>query len=155
MAGILIPKLSDPHIYWVMQTFSSNIFPQLTYFFFFLEYQQAFLVVVWQIFPGEKSKHICLLIPDKERSIPKIYQCKDTTKVQLGEMVNYLGVIFRNIDEVLHIGAEMTQGQLHHRRPPKYGRHSTGNLEHIAHGTGSSRGRRLSFPDASVDLSLV
>lgn len=43
-------------------------------------------------------------------SIPKIYQCKDTTKVQLGEMVNYLGVIFRNIDEVLHIGADMTQG---------------------------------------------
>lgn len=27
VAGILIPKLSDPHIQWIMQTFSSIIFP--------------------------------------------------------------------------------------------------------------------------------
>lgn len=42
----------------------------------------------------------------------------DHTKVNFREPRRFIGVTYRNLFEDLLIGAEMTQKQLHHKRPP-------------------------------------
>jgi hypothetical protein len=45
---------------------------------------------------------------------PTTDQSTNTTKVQLGEPMSFIGVASRNMGERLLTGAEMTQRQLHH-----------------------------------------
>lgn len=63
--------------------------------------------------PGEKQ-HAHLVTPDRD---PITDQSTDTTKGQLGEPMNSLGFVYRNMGERLLTGAEMTQRQLHHQCP--------------------------------------
>ena len=74
---------------------------------------------VWQYktFPGEKQ-YICLLTSEWN---PTTDQSTDTTKVQLGEPMSFIGVTYRNMGEELLIGTEMTQRQLHHQGPFQHG----------------------------------
>lgn len=54
-----------------------------------------------------------LLTPDWE---PTTEQSMDITKVQLDEPVSFIGVAYRNMNEELLSGAEITQTQLHHHQ---------------------------------------
>lgn len=42
----------------------------------------------------------------------------DTTKVQLGKLMSFVGVIYRNIGEELLVRADMNQRQMHYQSPP-------------------------------------
>jgi hypothetical protein len=57
------------------------------------------------IFPGETG-FICLFILDRE---PTTNQSTDTTKVQLGTQMGFIGVIYMAIGEKLLTGVEMIQ----------------------------------------------
>ena len=48
------------------------------------------------------------------------YQSTNTTEVQLGVPVSFIGVTYRNMGEELLIGTEMTQRQLHHQGTPQH-----------------------------------
>lgn len=48
-------------------------------------------------------------------------QSVDAIEVQLSEPMSFIGATYRNMGEGLFIGAEMTQGQFHHRGPPQHG----------------------------------
>lgn len=45
---------------------------------------------------------------------------RDTTKVQLGEPMGFIGVTYRIIDERLLAGAEVIQRQLHSKPTPAW-----------------------------------
>ena len=62
-------------------------------------------------------RNILLLIPDSE---PTTEQSMDTSKVQLGEPVSFIGVSHRITDEGLLTGAEMTQRQLSPQLTPAW-----------------------------------
>ena len=47
--------------------------------------------------PG-KMQHTCLLTPDRDLTRD---QCTDTTKVQLGEPMSFIGVTYRSVGEGL------------------------------------------------------
>lgn len=51
-----------------------------------------------------------LFTPDRE---PMTDHSSDATKVQLGESMSFIGVTYRNVDELLTV-AEMAQRQLYH-----------------------------------------
>lgn len=71
-------------------------------------------LLLWdKTFPGEMQQ-TRLLAPDRE---PMTDQSLDTTKVQLGEPMSFIGFIHKNMSEGLLIGAEMTEKQ----SPPKLG----------------------------------
>lgn len=56
------------------------------------------------------------ITPDRE---PRTDQSKDIMKIQLGEPLNFIGVISRSVVGLLFTGAEMTQRELYHKKPPK------------------------------------
>jgi hypothetical protein len=39
-------------------------------------------------------------------------------EVQFGELMSFIGVVYRNIGEGFLIGIDMTQWQLYHQSPP-------------------------------------
>ena len=45
---------------------------------------------------------------------PMTDQNKDTTKIQLGEIMSFIGVTYRNMGAGLLAGTEMTQRKLYH-----------------------------------------
>lgn len=61
---------------------------------------------------------IYLLTSDKE---PLIDKSMDTTKVQLGEPMNFTEVSYRNMVEWLLTGAETTHRQLYHQSSLQHG----------------------------------
>ena len=87
-------------------------------------------------FPKE-MEHACLLTPDRELMTD---QGTDTTQVQCGEPVSFIGVAFRNRND------SKTAAPL--RATP------AGNIEHTAQPTGSSTGLRVSSLGASAGLHL-
>lgn len=62
--------------------------------------------------------HAGLLIPNREIMTN---QGSDTTHVQLGEPMSFIGVAYRNTGEASLIGGETIQRQLCHRSPPQDG----------------------------------
>lgn len=58
-----------------------------------------------------------LLMPDRESVTD---QKTDAIKVQLSEPASFIGAIYRNMDEGLLKGAEMTQRRLHHQSSPEH-----------------------------------
>ena len=48
-------------------------------------------------------------------------QSKDTTKVQLGKPMSFIGIIYRNMGEGLLKEAEMSQRQVRHQSLPQRG----------------------------------
>lgn len=42
------------------------------------------------------------------------------TKVQLGKLMSFIGVIYRNIGEELLVRADINQRQMHYQSPPLY-----------------------------------
>lgn len=82
-------------------------------------------------------------------------QTTDTTKVQLGEPMNFIGVTYQNTREELFTEAEVTPRQLHHQGHPSMPdiAQELGNLEHRAQPGGRYTGWRVAFTRAS-DLNL-
>lgn len=73
-------------------------------------------------FPGE-IQHTGVLTPDRK---PTTDKRTDKTKVQSSEPMSFIGVAFRNMDEVLLIETEITQRQLVALpRPTQHGSWST------------------------------
>ena len=82
-------------------------------------------------------------------------EAHDTTKVQLGESMSFIGVTYKS----------MVKDYLQEQKLPKYGTspkptrahvtaYKAGNLAHPTHPTDSSAGWRGSLPNGPVDLSL-
>lgn len=80
-------------------------------------------------------------------------QRMDTTKVQFSEPVSFIRVIYRNMDEGLLTGVEMTQRQLHHKFQPSMGDSSQTGAHSIP--CRSSTGWRWFFLGASVGPNLL
>lgn len=84
-------------------------------------------------------------------------QSKDTSQVPLGDSMSFIGVSYRDANEGLLTGPEMTQTvsdiTKDHSSMPVSSRES-GNLENTAQPTGSSIGWKVSFQNSSVVLSL-
>lgn len=57
------------------------------------------------------------LTPDRDSNAD---QSTDTTKVQLSEPKNFIGVTYRSMGEGLLTRAKMTQRQLHYQSPPQH-----------------------------------
>lgn len=72
----------------------------------------------------------------------------DINKIQLGEVVSFITVTYRNMGEKLLKGLEITQIQLPHQSPSHHGCHLTKarNLEHTVQSAGSREGWRVSCP---------
>jgi hypothetical protein len=86
-------------------------------------------------FSWEEAIYTCLLAHSRESMTE---QRMDTTKVQFSEPVSFIRVIYRNMDEGLLTGVEMTQRQLHHQSQPQHGWQltKTGNQEPTAQPAG-------------------
>lgn len=95
----------------------------------------------------------CLNTLDRE---PTTDHSTNTTKVQLGELVNFNWVTYSSKCEWFLIAAEMTQRKLHHQNLPQHRWQLTtvGNLKHTAQPLGSSVGQRMSFPSESFGVNL-
>ena len=80
----------------------------------------------------------------------------NTTKVQLREPMNFIGVPYRSMGEGLLTEAEMTQRQLHYPNPrQQWGTaHEAGSLEHTAQAADISPGGRVSFQGIFLLLVL-
>ena len=70
-----------------------------------------------KIFPGEMQQ-TCRLTADRELTTAP---STDTTKVQFGELMHPIEITYRDMGDRLLRGAEVTQRQLNHQSPPKYG----------------------------------
>ena len=87
---------------------------------------------------------------------PTTDQSTDTTKVQLGKPMSFIGVTYRTMGEGLLTRAEMTQRQVYLHSPPSawvraHKSWDPGNTAHLADG---STGCRVSFPSEAVALNL-
>lgn len=80
-------------------------------------------------------------------------QSMDTTTVQFGEPVGFIGITYRTIGERLLTGTEMTQRQLPHQSPPQH-RNSSQICEPGAHGTVCKQLGECLFLGASVGPNL-
>lgn len=69
--------------------------------------------------------HTGLFTPNKE---PRTDEWTNTTKVQLGKPVSFLGVTYRHMNEELPTGAEMTQGRCITKAHCSLGDHSQKHL---------------------------
>jgi hypothetical protein len=96
----------------------------------------------------------CLFTLDSE---PTTDQGMDSTTIQLGGPMSFIGATYRNMGEGLLTGAEITLGQPHHKSLPQRGWWLTRseNLRLTASPTDSSRGYKVPFPGCWVYLSLL
>lgn len=58
-------------------------------------------------FPGGHNAYLCSTQWD-----PRTDQSRDTTKVQFGKLVSFIGITYRNVCEGLLIAAAMTQSSI-------------------------------------------
>lgn len=59
-----------------------------------------------------------ILTPNRD---PNTDKSTDTTKVQVGELMNFIGVAYKRVGKEILIEAAMNQGQLYHQSLPYHG----------------------------------